>query len=144
MKVSGLDKPNEFKWDNPQIRVKKFKRCTDIQKGGVRYVKKSYGISEKGNEQGLPRTGDIQAFAHRDRLCSLFKKKPHDPSAPYDAYDESDDTEENAKSGYLKGGTMKWLIIPMFWLLYWGMCFLGTGTAERVDRDIDMKEGVTS
>ena len=25
------------------------------------------------------------------------------PSAPYDAYDESDDTEENAKSGFLKG-----------------------------------------
>lgn len=43
------------------------------------------------------------AFAHRDRLCSPFKKKPHDPSAPYDAYDESDDTEENVKSGYLKG-----------------------------------------
>ncbi len=43
------------------------------------------------------------AFAHRDKLCSPFKKKPHDPSAPYDAYDESDDTEENAKSGYLKG-----------------------------------------
>ncbi len=38
-----------------------------------------------------------------DRLCSPFKKKPHDPSAPYDAYDESDDTEEKAKSGYLKG-----------------------------------------
>ena len=43
------------------------------------------------------------AFAHKDKLCSPFKKKPHDPSAPYDAYDESDDTEENAKSGYLKG-----------------------------------------
>lgn len=24
-------------------------------------------------------------------------------SAPYDAYDESDDTEENAKSGFRKG-----------------------------------------
>ncbi len=43
------------------------------------------------------------AFAHRDKLCSPFKKKPHDPSAPYDAYDESDDTEANAKGGYLKG-----------------------------------------
>ena len=32
------------------------------------------------------------AFAHRDKLCSPFKKKVHDPSAPYDAYDESDDT----------------------------------------------------
>ena len=43
------------------------------------------------------------AFAHREELCSPFKKKVHDPAAPYDAYDESDDTEENAKSGFLKG-----------------------------------------
>ena len=43
------------------------------------------------------------AFAHKDKLCSPFKKRVHDPSAPYDAYDESDDTEENAKSGFLKG-----------------------------------------
>ena len=42
------------------------------------------------------------AFAHKDQLCSPFKKRVHDPSAPYDAYDESDDTEENAKSGYLR------------------------------------------
>ncbi len=43
------------------------------------------------------------AFAHKDKSCSPFKKRVHDPSAPYDAYDESDDTEENAKSGFLKG-----------------------------------------
>ena len=43
------------------------------------------------------------AFAHKDRLCSPFGKRVHDPSAPYDAYDESDDTEQNAKAGYLKG-----------------------------------------
>lgn len=43
------------------------------------------------------------AFAHRDKLCSPFKKRVHDPLAPYDAYEESDDTEENAKSGYLGG-----------------------------------------
>lgn len=41
------------------------------------------------------------AFAHKDKLCSPFKKKVHDPSAPYDAYDESDDTEANAKNGFL-------------------------------------------
>ncbi len=41
------------------------------------------------------------AFAHREQLCSPFQKRVHDPSAPYDAYDESDDTEENAKSGFL-------------------------------------------
>ena len=43
------------------------------------------------------------AFAHKDLLCSPFKKRVHDPSAPYDAYDESDDTAEGAKRGYLKG-----------------------------------------
>ena len=43
------------------------------------------------------------AFAHRSELCSMRKKRVHDPSALYDAYDESDDTEENAKRGFLKG-----------------------------------------
>ena len=42
-------------------------------------------------------------FAHRNELSSPFKKKVHDLNALYDAYDESDDTEEKAKSGYLKG-----------------------------------------
>ena len=43
------------------------------------------------------------AFAHKDKLCSPLRKRVHDPSAPYDAYDESDDTQENAKRGFLKG-----------------------------------------
>ena len=42
------------------------------------------------------------AFAHKEKLCSPFKKKVHDPSALYEAYDESDDTERNAKNGFLK------------------------------------------
>ena len=48
-------------------------------------------------------TNDLDfAFAHRDRVCSAFvRQKPHDPSAPYDAYDESEDTEEKARSGRL-------------------------------------------
>ena len=43
------------------------------------------------------------AFAHKDKLCSPFKKRAPDPTAPYDAYDESDDTRENARRGYLQG-----------------------------------------
>lgn len=43
------------------------------------------------------------AFAHKEKLCSPFKKRAPDPNAPYDAYDESDDTEEKAKAGFLKG-----------------------------------------
>ena len=43
------------------------------------------------------------AFAHKDKLCSPFGKRVHDPNAPYDAYEEDDDTEENAKNSFLKG-----------------------------------------
>ena len=42
------------------------------------------------------------AFARKGELCSPFRKKAHDPSAPYDAYDESDDTEEKAKGARLR------------------------------------------
>ena len=41
------------------------------------------------------------AFAHRNELCSPFRRRAHDPSAPYDAYDESDDTAGRACSGFL-------------------------------------------
>ncbi|MCD7881929.1 MAG: MBL fold metallo-hydrolase [Clostridiales bacterium] len=46
------------------------------------------------------RTDDLDfAFAHRDKECNAWlRQKPHDPSAPYDAYDESDDTEEKARN----------------------------------------------
>ena len=45
-------------------------------------------------------TDDLDfAFAHIDRVCNSFvKQKPHDATAPYDAYDESDDTEQAARS----------------------------------------------
>ena len=43
------------------------------------------------------------AFGHKDKLCSPFRKRVPDPTAPYDAYDESDDTEKMARSGFLKG-----------------------------------------
>lgn len=37
-------------------------------------------------------------FAHRTELCAPFKKRVPDPDAPYDGYDESDDTPEKARS----------------------------------------------
>ncbi|MBQ7370649.1 MAG: MBL fold metallo-hydrolase [Blautia sp.] len=38
-------------------------------------------------------------FAHREQVCnSLKKQKPHDPTAPYDGYDESEDTESRARN----------------------------------------------
>lgn len=49
-------------------------------------------------------TDDLDfAFAHRDKVCNAWvRQKPHDPDAPYDAYDELDDTEEKARSVYLQ------------------------------------------
>ena len=42
-------------------------------------------------------------FAHKDKKCSPFSKRVPDPDAPYDGYDESDDTKENTlNSGFLK------------------------------------------
>ncbi len=45
-------------------------------------------------------TDDLEfAFRHREELCNSFRRqKPHDPNAPYDGYDEADDTEERARS----------------------------------------------
>lgn len=38
-------------------------------------------------------------FAHTDLVCNASKRqKPHDPNAPYDGYDESDDTREKART----------------------------------------------
>ena len=49
-------------------------------------------------------TDDFEfAFAHKDKFCSPFRKHAPDPTAPFDAYDESDDTEEKAKSNFLRG-----------------------------------------
>lgn len=45
----------------------------------------------------------IFAFAHIDEICNSLKRKPkvHDPKAPFDGFDESEDTEEKARNGYL-------------------------------------------
>ncbi len=41
-------------------------------------------------------------FAHKDQVCNSMKKqKPHDPNAPYDGYDESEDTKERAQNELL-------------------------------------------
>lgn len=46
----------------------------------------------------LPESGTISQIA-----CSPFGKRVHDPNAPYDAYDESDDTAAGARAGLLPG-----------------------------------------
>ena len=44
-------------------------------------------------------TDDLEfAFRHRDKISNSMKKQtPHDPTAPYDGYDEREDTEERAR-----------------------------------------------
>ena len=44
-------------------------------------------------------TDDLDlAFSHRTELCRPFTKKYQDPDAPYDGYEEADDTEEKART----------------------------------------------
>ena len=44
-------------------------------------------------------TDDLDfAFRHRDKICKPFTKHYTDPDAPYDGYEEADDTEEGARN----------------------------------------------
>lgn len=46
------------------------------------------------------------AFAHISKSCNAWvRQSPSDPNAPYDAYDESEDTERAARAGYLEKAT---------------------------------------
>lgn len=43
-------------------------------------------------------TDDLDfVFTHREEVCAPFMKHYEDPAAPYDGYEESDDTEEKAR-----------------------------------------------
>ncbi len=49
-------------------------------------------------------TDDLDfAFAHVDEICNSLRRKPkvHDCKAPYDGFDERDDTEAKARNGFL-------------------------------------------
>ena len=64
---------------------------------------KERGISPKIISGHTGWTDDLEfAFRHKDQICnSLKKQKPHDPMAPYDAYDEREDTEKKARGEWL-------------------------------------------
>ena len=64
---------------------------------------KDRGISPKIISGHTGWTDDLAfAFRHKDQICnSLKKQKPHDPMAPYDAYDEREDTEKKARGDWL-------------------------------------------
>ena len=61
---------------------------------------KEKGISPKIITGHTGWTDNLEfAFRHKDKVCKAFRKqKPHDPNAPYDGYEESDDTEEKART----------------------------------------------
>ena len=44
------------------------------------------------------------AFRHVDEICNALRRKPkvQDPKAPYDGFDESDDTEDKARTVILE------------------------------------------
>ena len=76
------------------------KKATEFQK---REMSKMYRGKEIFKPLNTGWTDNFEfAFAHKDKLCSPFRKRVPDPTAPYDAYDESDDTEEVARAGYLQ------------------------------------------
>ena len=60
---------------------------------------KERGLSPKIISGHTGWTDDLEfAFRHRDKICNSMKKQmPHDPTAPYDGYDEREDTEERAR-----------------------------------------------
>ena len=66
-------------------------------------ILKERGITPKIISGHTGWTDDLAfAFRHKDQICnSLKKQKPHDPRAPYDAYDEREDTEEKARGEWL-------------------------------------------
>ena len=66
-------------------------------------ILKERGITPKIISGHTGWTDDLEfAFRHKDQICnSLKKQKPHDPMAPYDAYDEREDTEDKARGEWL-------------------------------------------
>ena len=75
----------------------------ELAKSSLVKLIKERGISPKIISGHTGWTDDLEfAFRHKDQICnSLKKQKPHDPMAPYDAYDEREDTEEKARGEWL-------------------------------------------
>lgn len=68
-----------------------------------------------------------------ERCChALFRQRPHDPNAPYDAYMEDEDTEEAARSSFLPAVTP---VVshddPSFWNRFAFAYDLVTGAGEE-------------
>ena len=77
-------------------------QCQSLQRLKEILVKRNLQLKIITGHTGWTDDFDF-AFAHIDEICNSMRRKPkvHDPKAPYDGFDESEDTEKNARSGYL-------------------------------------------
>ena len=77
-------------------------QCQSLQRLKEILVKRNLQLKIITGHTGWTDDFDF-AFAHIDEICNSMRRKPkvHDPKAPYDGFDESEDTEENARSDYL-------------------------------------------
>ena len=83
--------------EDRKLQVKSLKRLEEIIRG------KNLKIKIITGHTGW--TDDIDfTFAHIDEICNSLRRKPkvRDPKAPYDGFDESEDTRENARNGFLE------------------------------------------
>ena len=77
-------------------------QCQSLQRLKEILVKRNLQLKIITGHTGWTDDFDF-AFVHIDEICNSMRRNPkvHDPKAPYDGFDESEDTEENARSGYL-------------------------------------------
>ena len=83
--------------EDRKLQVKSLKRLEEIIRG------KNLKLKIITGHTGW--TDDIDFnFAHIDEICNSLRRKPkvRDPKAPYDGFDESEDTKENARNGFLE------------------------------------------
>lgn len=76
--------------EDNKLSIQSLNRLEMIVKGKQRDIKVITGHT--GYTDDL-----LFAFAHIDKVCSLFSRKVFNHDAPYDGYDESDDTKENTE-----------------------------------------------
>ena len=83
--------------EDRKLQVKSLKRLEEIIRG------KNLKLKIITGHTGW--TDDIDfTFAHIDEICNSLRRKPkvRDPKAPYDGFDESEDTKKNARNGFLE------------------------------------------
>ena len=83
--------------EDRKLQVKSLKRLEEIIRG------KNLKLKIITGHTGW--TDDIDfTFAHIDEICNSLRRKPkvRDPKAPYDGFDESEDTRENVRNGFLE------------------------------------------